>query len=107
MDRGYTAERYRRIVDNIRRAMPNAGLSADAIVGFPGETEEQFQRTLQLVEEIGFLTVNLAAYSPRPNTLAAQRPNQVPEEDKKRRLQQLKDVVQRCSLEQSRRMRGQ
>jgi len=86
MERGYTAERYRQIVRKIRQEVPNAGLSADAIVGFPGETEEQFQRTVELVEEVGFLTVNLAAYSPRPNTLAATWPDQVPEDVKKDRL---------------------
>ncbi|CAK8998753.1 tRNA-2-methylthio-N(6)-dimethylallyladenosine synthase ((Dimethylallyl)adenosine tRNA methylthiotransferase MiaB) (tRNA-i(6)A37 methylthiotransferase) [Durusdinium trenchii] len=80
MERGYTAERYRRIVERIHQEIPSAGLSADAIVGFPGETEEQFQRTLQLVEELPFLTVNLAAYSPRPNTPAALLKDQVPQE---------------------------
>lgn len=76
MKRGYTAERYRRIMDNIRRHMPDASLSGDAIVGFPGETEDQFERTVQLVREVGFDRVNTAAYSPRPNTPAAERPDQ-------------------------------
>jgi len=107
MDRGYTNERYRRIAELIRSELPHAGLSADAIVGFPGETEEQFQRTVQLVEDIGFLTVNLAAYSPRPNTPAAELQDQVPEEVKKRRLQLLKETVLRSALEQSRKMKGQ
>lgn len=107
MERGYTAERYRQIVQKIRQAVPKAGLSADAIVGFPGETEEQFQRTVELVEEIGFLTVNLAAYSPRPNTLAATWPDQVPEDVKKDRLQRLGDVVLRTSLAQSQRLLGE
>ncbi|CAE7944184.1 miaB, partial [Symbiodinium sp. KB8] len=107
MERGYTAERYRQIVRKIRQEVPKAGLSADAIVGFPGETEEQFQRTVELVEEIGFLTVNLAAYSPRPNTLAATWPDQVPEDVKKDRLQRLGDVVLRTSLAQSQRLLGE
>ena len=57
--------------------MPDASLSGDAIVGFPGETEEQFEATVTLVREVGFDRVNTAAYSPRPNTPAATWPNQV------------------------------
>lgn len=57
--------------------MPDASLSGDAIVGFPGETEEQFEATVALVREVGFDRVNTAAYSPRPNTPAATWPNQV------------------------------
>ncbi|KAK3255326.1 hypothetical protein CYMTET_35486, partial [Cymbomonas tetramitiformis] len=71
MKRGYTHERYRRIIDTIRHYDPEAAVSGDAIVGFPGETEEQFQRTMHLVQEIGFDVVNTAAYSPRPFTEAA------------------------------------
>lgn len=57
--------------------MPDASISGDVIVGFPGETEEQYQRTEDLVREIGFDRVNTAAYSPRPNTPAAEWENQV------------------------------
>jgi tRNA-2-methylthio-N6-dimethylallyladenosine synthase len=69
--------RYREICHNIRRYMPDASISADVIVGFPGETEEQFQRTVDLCMEVGFDRVNTAAYSPRPNTDAANWDNQV------------------------------
>ena len=55
---GYTHERYREIINSIRRYMPDASVSGDAIVGFPGETEEQFERTMALVEEVGFDRVN-------------------------------------------------
>lgn len=55
---GYTHERYREIIHSIRRYMPDASVSGDAIVGFPGETEEQFERTMALVEEVGFDRVN-------------------------------------------------
>ena len=64
MARGYTHEKYRRIIDKIRHYMPDAAISADAIVGFPGETEEQFQNTLKLTADIGFDILNTAAYSP-------------------------------------------
>ena len=65
MARGYTVERYRRIIDYIRERMPDAALSADVIVAFPGETDAQYRRTLDLIEAIGFDQVNTAAYSPR------------------------------------------
>ena len=89
MGRGYTQEKYRRIIDNIRNQIPDASISADAIVGFPGETEAQFENTLKLTEEIGFDLLNTAAYSPRPGTPAALWENQLSEEVKRDRLQRL------------------
>ena len=59
----YTVERYKRIIDYIRERMPDASLSADVIMAFPGETDAQYRRTLDLIEEIGFDQVNTAAYS--------------------------------------------
>ena len=93
MARGYTQEKYRRIIDKIRTYLPDASISADAIVGFPGETEEQFENTLKLVEDIGFDLLNTAAYSPRPGTPAALWENQVSEEVKSDRLQRLNHLV--------------
>ena len=95
MARGYTTARYRRIVEQIRALMPDAAISADAIVGFPGETDVQFRRTLDLVEDIGFDLLNTAAYSPRPNTPAADWPDQVEEHVKVERLQELNALVER------------
>ncbi|MCS6813179.1 MAG: tRNA (N6-isopentenyl adenosine(37)-C2)-methylthiotransferase MiaB [Cyanobacteria bacterium] len=103
MGRGYTHEKYRRIIAMIRDYMPDAAISADAIVGFPGETEEQFQHTLQLVDDIGFDQLNTAAYSPRPHTPAAQWPNQLPEEVKSDRLQRLNHLVATKAAERSQR----
>lgn len=105
MARGYTRERYCQIIDQIRDLMPDAAISADAIVGFPGETEEQFQHTIELVAEIGFDNVNTAAYSPRPGTPAALWPNQIPEEVKDDRLQRLNHVVQQGAAKRSLRYR--
>ncbi|MGG6297395.1 tRNA (N6-isopentenyl adenosine(37)-C2)-methylthiotransferase MiaB [Leptolyngbya sp. AN02str] len=101
MSRGYTREKYLRIIDTIRRYMPDAAISADAIVGFPGETEEQFQNTLKLVEEVGFDQLNTAAYSPRPGTPAATWDNQLSEEVKSDRLQQLNHLVATKAAERS------
>lgn len=93
MKRGYTHERYRDIIAKIRHYMPHAAISADAIVGFPGETEAQFENTLKLVDDIGFDQLNTAAYSPRPNTPAALWDNQISEEVKSDRLQRLNHLV--------------
>jgi tRNA-2-methylthio-N6-dimethylallyladenosine synthase len=106
MARGYTHEKYRRIIDTIREYMPDAAISADAIVGFPGETEAQFQNTMKLVEDIGFDQLNTAAYSPRPNTPAAVWDNQLSEEEKSDRLQRLNHLVNQKAAERSQRYHG-
>ncbi|MGB3492998.1 MAG: tRNA (N6-isopentenyl adenosine(37)-C2)-methylthiotransferase MiaB [Elainellaceae cyanobacterium] len=103
MSRGYTHERYRRIIDTVRRYMPDASISADAIVGFPGETEAQFQHTMDLVEDIGFDLLNTAAYSPRPGTPAALWENQLSEEEKSDRLQRINHLVSIKAAERSQR----
>lgn len=103
MARGYTQEKYRRIIDTIRNYMPDAAISADAIVGFPGETEAQFENTLKLAEDIGFDLLNTAAYSPRPGTPAAVWENQLSEEVKADRLQRLNHLVSIKAAERSQR----
>jgi len=106
MARGYTQEKYRSIIAKIREYMPDAAISADVIVGFPGETEEQFQNTLKVVEDIGFDQLNTAAYSPRPNTPAAIWENQLSEEVKSDRLQRLNHLVSTKAAERSQRYLG-
>jgi tRNA-2-methylthio-N6-dimethylallyladenosine synthase len=106
MARGYTHEKYRSIISKIRELMPDASISADAIVGFPGETEEQFNDTLQLVEDIGFDLLNTAAYSPRPGTPAALWSEQLSEEVKSDRLQRLNHLVNIKAAERSQRYAG-
>jgi tRNA-2-methylthio-N6-dimethylallyladenosine synthase len=106
MARGYTVDRYRRIVARIRERMPDASISADVIVAFPGETDVQYRRTLELVEEIGFDAVNTAAYSPRPNTPAADWPNQLSEDVKVERLRELNALVEKKAKERSARYGG-
>lgn len=103
MARGYTHEKYRRIIEKIRAYMPDAAISADAIVGFPGETEAQFQNTLALVADLGFDQLNTAAYSPRPGTPAATLPEQLSEEEKSDRLQRLNHLVATQAAERSQR----
>ena len=106
MARGYSIERYRRILERIRERMPDASISADVIVGFPGETDAQFRRTVALVKDLAFDLVNTAAYSPRPNTPAADWPNQLPEAVKVERLAELNAVVSATARQRSDRFVG-
>jgi tRNA-2-methylthio-N6-dimethylallyladenosine synthase len=106
MARGYTREKYLRIVALIRSHFPEAGITSDLIVGFPGETEEQFQATIAIVREVRFAGVNTAAYSARPGTHGAKRTDQVLEEIKDRRLRELNDVVNEVAMTVSRAMVG-
>lgn len=106
MKRGYTQEKYRQIIAKIRDYMPDASISADAIVGFPGETEEQFENTLNLVADIRFDQLNTAAYSPRPGTPAALWENQLSEDIKSDRLQRLNHLVAQKAAERSQRYLG-
>ncbi len=107
MRRGYVREEYLELVRRIRSANPSIALSTDIIVGFPGETEEQYQDTLSLMEEVQFSTVYVAAYSPRPGTLSARWEDDVPKEIKKDRVQRLDQLQQRISLQQHQALKGQ
>jgi len=100
MWRGYTVDVYRRIVTRIRERVPGCSIATDIIVGFPGETQEQFQRTLDLIEEIRFDVVHVAMYSPRPGTLAADTmQDSVSRDEKKERLHRVEAIQERISLE--------
>jgi tRNA-2-methylthio-N6-dimethylallyladenosine synthase len=98
MKRGYTVRDYRRLVGRVREKVPGAAVSTDVIVGFPGETDEQFRETLDLLSELKFDTVHVAAYSPRPGTAAARDlPDDVTPAEKKDRLvrvERLQEVIQ-------------
>ena len=106
MERGYTAKRFKQIVAQIRERLPDAAITADAIVGFPGETDEQFENTLKLMEEVKFDQLNTAAYSPRPHTPAALWDNQVDEAVKKERLQRINALAAEHALERRQRYLG-
>ena len=83
--------------------MPQASITADAIVAFPGETDQQYRDTLKLISDIGFDQVMTAAYSPRPNTPAAIWNNQIPEEVKKERLKEINELVDITSKKRNQR----
>jgi len=97
MARGYNVDFYRRLVDEIRSKIPDAAITTDLIVGFPGETQDEFMNTINLVEEIGFDACNTAAYSPRPHTPASNWEAQVPDDEKYERLRFLNSVVSEVS----------
>ena len=102
MKRGYTADDYRRLVGRIRRRIPHASIATDVIVGFPGETEGQFQRTYDLLAELRIDTAHLARYSPRPETFSARNfPDDVPAEEKMRRFRLLEDLQERIAAEKN------
>jgi tRNA-2-methylthio-N6-dimethylallyladenosine synthase len=108
MRRGYTVERYRDLVHTIRRKIPHISLSTDLIVGFPGETEEQFEHSLSLVQEMKFDVVHVAAYSPRPGTIAYREyQDNIPAEVKKERLNKIEELQTAIASEINSQLRGQ
>ncbi|MDD8015897.1 MAG: MiaB/RimO family radical SAM methylthiotransferase, partial [Acidobacteriota bacterium] len=106
MNRGYTREIYLDIVDRLRDRMPGIGLSTDIIVGFPGETEADFEETLDLVQRVRFVNVFSFRYSPRPGTAAARIPDDVPLAVKSRRLIALQALQKGIQLENNKTMIG-
>ncbi len=98
MRRGYTAEGYRELIGRIREAVPDIALSTDVIVGFPGETEEEFLETRRMLEWVRYDSIFLFHYSERPDTIAPGLPDQVPHEEKQRRFNGLINMQKRISL---------
>lgn len=98
MGRGYTRACFLSLVNRLREGVPGVNVTTDVIVGFPGETEQDFQATLSLIEEAGFGTVYAAAYSPRPGTRAAELPDSVPGAEKARRLAAVLALSRRVAL---------
>ena len=107
MRRDYTAGQYRRLTSQLRSAVPDVALSSDIIVGFPGEADEQFERTIDLLREIRFDAVHIAAYSPRPGTIASEQlEDSISPEEKKRRLQKAEETQQQIATEINSRLLG-
>ena len=107
MRRGYTIAEYRDKVDLIRSFMPEASITTDVIVGFCGETGAEFDETLRILEEVRFDKVHVAAYSPRPGTIAhRQLPDDVPAEVKKERLHAVEAVEEGIAIALNRRYEG-
>src|SRR5208282_2522081 len=93
MHRGYTREKFLGIIEKLRRARPGIGISTDIIVGFPGETEDDFEQTLSLAREVEFDQAYIFKYSQRRDTPAAEMANQVPQKIREERNQRLLEVI--------------
>jgi tRNA-2-methylthio-N6-dimethylallyladenosine synthase len=106
MRRTYSRDRYLRLADEMRAAIPDLALTTDLIVGFPGETDEDFQQTITAVEEVGYDSAFTFVFSPRRGTEAATMPSQVPEEIKRERIEHLVEVVQRVAKRRNRQRIG-
>jgi tRNA-2-methylthio-N6-dimethylallyladenosine synthase len=101
MRRTYSRERYQRLVDRLRAEIPDLALTTDIIVGFPGESEDDFRETLEVVEVVRFDGAFTFVYSPRSGTEAAAMPDQIADEVKHDRIERLVDVVQRVARERN------
>jgi len=100
MRRGYTVAQYRQLITQIRRHVPGAALSTDVIVGFPSESDRQFQQTVDLLSETKFDTVHVAAYSPRPGTIAARElEDNIPLPEKRGRLSKIEQLQEKIATE--------
>jgi tRNA-2-methylthio-N6-dimethylallyladenosine synthase len=106
MGRQYSVDSYLELVQRLRAAVPGISLTTDVIVGFCGETDAQFEQTLDLLRQVRFEQVFAAAFSPRPGTPAARLPDDVSRVEKKRRLQALLDLQEEIGLEANRRWIG-
>ena len=107
MNRRYTVEHYLQLVEKVRAAQPDIALSTDLIVGFPGETEEDFQQTLDLVNHVGYSQVFTFIYSKREGTPAAEMEDNTPREVIQRRFDTLVDAVQAHAFQQNQKELGQ
>jgi len=100
MNRDYTVEHYRQLITEIRSKVPEVALSTDVIVGFPSESQPQFQQTVNLLSELKFDTVHVAAYSPRSGTLASRQfKDNIPPAEKKERLRKIEQLQERTATE--------
>src|SRR5882724_5486747 len=106
MNRGYTAARYLELIDELTEAVPGIALSTDLIVGFPGETDEDFELTVEVVERVRYDNVFAFRYSRRPGTAAADMEEQVPDEIKAERNARILEVAGRVGAERSRALEG-
>ncbi|GAB2180983.1 tRNA (N6-isopentenyl adenosine(37)-C2)-methylthiotransferase MiaB [Denitratisoma sp. agr-D3] len=106
MKRGYTTLEYKSVIRKLRAARPDLSLSSDFIVGFPGETDEDFEKTMKLIDEVGFDTSFSFIYSPRPGTPAAEMADDTPAEVKSARLARLQKRIEEQAMEISKAMVG-
>src|SRR3954463_16067453 len=106
MRRSYRRDRYLGIIDKVRRQIPDAAITTDIIVGFPGETDDDFAQTLELVRQVGFASAYTFKYSKRPNTQEAEMADQVPDEVVSERYERLVELLEATSWQSSRELEG-
>ncbi|MBU1027108.1 MAG: MiaB/RimO family radical SAM methylthiotransferase [Candidatus Margulisbacteria bacterium] len=106
MNRGYNLDYYRKLIAKIRAKIPGAAITSDVIIGYPGETDQQFANTLKIIREISFDACNTAAYSVRPGTAAAKLADDVPDQVKQQRLQQAMLVVDEVTQNNNNKLLG-
>lgn len=106
MNRGYTREKYLKLIAKIKKAIPDVSLSTDIIVGFPGETKSQFQKTCDLFKKVKFDMAYIAQYSPRPGTAAYNLEDNVSSQEKKRRHKILDKLLRKTALEKNKKLIG-
>jgi tRNA-2-methylthio-N6-dimethylallyladenosine synthase len=107
MRRSHTVEWYTDLIEQLKSAVPDIALSTDIIVGFPGETQQEFEGTLKLMEQVRFNSSYMFSYSPRPNTPALEMVDDIPQEEKQDRLQQTIQLQSRLTEENSQAFLGQ
>ena len=107
MNRRYTREHYLELVEKIRAKIPNVSLTTDIMLGFPGETEEQFEQAVSLMEQVRYETAFMYYYNPREGTPAVKMPDQIPDDVKKARLQRVIDLQLQITSEQMKKRVGQ
>ena len=106
MRRDHTVEEYLELIDELKSEVPGVSLTTDIIVGFPGETDAQFQDTMKIMERIGCSSSFMFSYSPRPGTPANEFKDSVPEETKRQRLQEIIQLQNRMTVEQGKTYQG-
>ena len=107
MNRNYTIEHYKKLIEKVRKAIPGISVSTDVIVGFPGETKQQFKNTVKLFREVKFDMAYIAKYSERPGTAAARLEDSVSEVEKKKREKELTEVLRKTSSDYNEKFVGQ
>ena len=107
MNRNHSVDRYRSIISNIKELLPTATLSTDFIVGFTGETREQFQASAEAMKEFNYQMAYISLYSPRPGAASSRWVDDIPMDEKKKRLHELNVILRKSSLEFNQRLIGQ
>ena len=106
MKRGYTSGEYLKNIDKVKEAIPEISLSSDVIVGFPGETDEDFEKTRDIIKSVRYDGIFLFKYSPRPETPASEFSNQIPNDVKQARFEDIMELQKEITLSKNKELEG-